>query len=155
MNILSFDQSTRLTGWAYFEDGKYVDSGVIDKHQITKMDERIRQMGLAICHKIKELKPDMVVIENIQQQGNVKTVIDLARLQGCVILYCASKNIPLNVLHPTEWRRALQYHQGRGVAREELKQQSLDYISEHLGVTDFSEDRCEAICIGFASYQIF
>lgn len=155
MKILSFDQSTNLTGFALFDNGDYVDSGVIDKHTIKDTDKRVAAMGLDICKKIKEYKPDAVIIEDIQKQSNTKTVIHLARLQGCIILYCASKGIDLKILHPSEWRRILSYEQGPKVKREQLKEQSINYVKEHLGFDNFSEDRCEACCIGIAANKLY
>jgi hypothetical protein len=29
--MVTFDTSTTITGWAYFENGKLIESGVIDK----------------------------------------------------------------------------------------------------------------------------
>lgn len=155
MKILSFDQSTNLTGFSLFDNGDYVDSGVIDKHTIKDTDKRVAAMGLDICKKIKEYKPDAVIIEDIQKQSNTKTVIYLARLQGCIILYCASKGIDLKILHPSEWRRILSYEQGPKVKREQLKEQSINYVKEHLGFDNFSEDRCEACCIGIAANKLY
>ena len=155
MKIFACDQSTNFTGFALFDNGEYVESGVIDKHKIKDADERIAEMGLAICRKIKEYAPDRVVIEDIQKQTNTKTVIYLARLQGCIILYCASKGIDMKILHPTEWRRILSYSQGPGVKREELKEQSINYVKEHLGFDNFTEDQCEACCIGMAANALY
>lgn len=155
MKILSFDQSTNLTGFSLLDNGEYVESGVIDKHSIKDTDKRIATMGLAMCKKIKEYKPDMVVIENIQKQSNTKTVIYLARLQGCIILYCASKGIDLKVLHPSEWRSVLEYIQGPKVKREELKQQSRDYVKNALGLSIESEDEVEAVCINIAANKLY
>jgi Holliday junction resolvasome RuvABC endonuclease subunit len=155
MKILSFDQSTNLTGFSLLDNGEYVESGVIDKHSIKDTDKRIATMGLAMCKKIKEYKPDIVVIENIQKQSNTKTVIYLARLQGCIILYCASKDIDLKILHPTEWRSVLEYTQGSKVKREELKQQSRDYVKNTLGLSIESEDEVEAVCIGVAANKLY
>ena len=55
MRILSFDQSTRVSGWSVFENGEYKDSGVIDLHKVEDTDERSKQMGLAICDLIKNI----------------------------------------------------------------------------------------------------
>lgn len=154
MNILSFDQSSNLTGYCYTENGEYIISGTIDKHKNKNIDDRIAEMGLAICAKIKEYKPDLVVIEDIQNQSSVKTVIHLARLQGGIILYCASKHIPVKILHPSEWRSVLQYTQGPKVKREQLKQQSLDYVKEHFGF-EKEEDEAEACCISVAANMLY
>ena len=155
MRILSFDQSSKLSGWSVFDDGEYVDSGVIDKHKITNSDKRIAEMGLAIYQKVQEVKPDLCVIENIQNQSNTATVILLARLQGMILGYCAAHKIRTEILGPSQWRSELNYRQGPKVKREELKQQSIDYVKEHLGFTDFTEDQSEACCIGIAASRLF
>lgn len=154
MKILSFDQSTTCSGWAYYIDGQYIDSGAISKDG-KDTDRRVTEMGLAICRKIKEFQPSLVVLEDIQNQSSVKTVIHLARLQGCIMLYCASKKIEFKILHPTEWRSVLSYKQGPRVKRNELKQQSRDYVKDILGLSVESEDQNEAICIGVAANKLY
>jgi Holliday junction resolvasome RuvABC endonuclease subunit len=155
MKILAWDQSTRVSGWSYFEDGQYVNSGIIDLHKITNTDERSRQMGVEICNTISKYNPDVVIIEEVQQQSNVSTVIKLARIQGVAIGFCAAHNITLHILTPARWRSALSYKQGPKVKREELKEQSRQYVKDHFGFSNFSEDRCEAICINEAAHKIF
>ena len=97
MKIFSVDQASVITGWALFDDGKYIDSGVIKKSKDIPIADRVPAMALAICAKIKEVQPDVVVIEDIQNQNSVKTVVDLARLQGGIIMYCANKHIPIKI----------------------------------------------------------
>lgn len=155
MKILAFDQASKISGYACFNNNEYVDSGIIDKHKITDADSRIGEMGIAICQKIREIKPDLVVIENVQQQSGVSTVILLARLQGFIMGWCYTHNIRTEILSPSQWRKVLHFRQGAGVKRSELKQQSKDYVVKHYGFDDFSEDRFEAICIGSAAIQLF
>ena len=155
MKILSFDQSSKLSGWCVFKDGAYANSGVIDKHKIVDSDKRITDMGLSIYKKISEIKPDLVVIENIQNQSNTATVILLARLQGMVLGYCAAHKIRAEIVGPSQWRHELHYKQGPKVQREELKQQSIDYVQDNFGLTDCAEDQCEAICITVAADELF
>lgn len=154
MKILSFDQSTKCTGWCYYDDGRYVKSGVISKDN-SDTDRRVVEMGLAICKKIKEFQPDLVVIEDTQNQNSVKTVIHLARLQGCIMLYCGSKKIKFKILHPAEWRKQLEFKQGPKVKRDELKQQSRDYVKNVLGLSIKSEDENEAICLGVVANKLY
>ena len=154
MKVLALDQSTRVTGWSLFDDGKYVTSGIIDLSKIKDTTERTKQMGILICKKIEECSPDQIVIEEVQCQSNVDTVKKLARLQGIAIGFAAANNIPLHILEPTKWRAALGYKQGPRVERKALKQQSLDYVENKFGFV-FSEDRSEAICINEAAHKIF
>ena len=154
MKILSFDQSTRVTGWALFNDGQYIKSGVIDLHKIKNTDERSKQMSVEICKVIEDCKPEVTIIEEVQQQSNVSTVIKLARIQGVAIGFCAAHNIDLHILTPTRWRSALEYQQGPGVKREQLKQQSLDFVKNNFKL-ELIEDEAEAICINEAAHRIY
>lgn len=151
MRLIAWDQASINAGWAIFDDGKYVDGGVITKDKKIPIIDRIPEMAASICAKIKESGADMVYIEGVQTQSNQKTVIDLARLQGGIMMWCNIKKIPLHILTPTEWRKILGYRMGPKVPRAELKQQSLDYVKEHFGIESGSEDMIEAVCIGAAA----
>lgn len=153
MRIFSVDQASVITGWALFDDGQYIDSGVITKNKNIPIAERVPSMALSICAKIKEVKPDVVIIEDIQNQNSVKTVIDLARLQGGIIMYCANKGIPINIYHPSTWRRALEFTQGSKTKRDDLKKQATEYI-KGLGFDIASEDESEAVCINLAAQKM-
>ena len=146
MKILAFDQSSKLSGWSLFEDDKYSCSGVIDKSKIKDSDRRIGEMGLEICEKIQELKPDCVIIENVQQQAGVATVILLSRLQGFILGWCYAHNVRIEIIGPSQWRSTLSFRQGAGVKRKELKAQSIEYVKSNYRL-DVSEDEAESICI--------
>ena len=152
--VLNFDQSTKISAYSLWIEGEYVEVGVIDLHKITDTDERSKQMGIEICKVIEESRPDCVIIEEVQQQSNVATVIKLARIQGVAIGFCAAHNIDLHILGPSRWRSALSYRQGPKVKREELKSQSLAYVKS-LGLNIKSEDENEAVAINAAAHKIY
>lgn len=153
MKILSFDQASVITGYALFDDSSYIDSGVIKKSKDVPIADRVPAMALAICKKIKDVQPDVVIIEDIQNQSSVKTVIDLARLQGGIIMYCANKGIPIKIYHPSTWRRELGFIQGTKTKRDALKEQATEYVKE-LGFNIESEDESEAVCINLAAQKM-
>ena len=155
MKVLIFDQSTKCSGWAYFLDREYVSSGAIDMSK-SKLDtdERSFEMAKELWKVIKKYKPDELVIEQVQNQSNTKTVIILARLAGMLVGYAEAHGVKTHTVEPSKWRSALSYNQGPKVKRAELKQQSIDYVKEHYGL-ELSEDECEAICIGDAAHKIF
>lgn len=155
MRVLSMDQSTRVSGYAVFDDGKYVCSSVID---LSKSElgtyERSFEMARLLWRVLKEYKPDYLVMEDTQQQNNVKTVITLARLQGMIIGYAEAHKIKVHILLPSQWRAALDYTQGPKVKRAVLKQQSIDYVKNNFDL-ELSEDECEAIAEGVAAHKIY
>lgn len=152
--ILAFDQSSKKSGYCLIEDGKYVKSGIIDKSKIADIDIRIGEMGIAICQQIKEFNPDLVVIEDIQNQSSISTVVQLARLQGFILGWCYVKHIKTEIIRPSEWRKILGFKQGAGVKRQELKEQGLNYIKTKYNM-ELSEDEAEACCIADASWIKF
>lgn len=153
MKILSFDQASVIAGYALFDGETYVESGVIKKSKDIPIADRVPAMALSICKKIKEVQPDVVIIEDIQNQNSVKTVVDLARLQGGIIMYCVSKGIPIKIYHPSTWRSALQFTQGSKTKRDALKEQATEYV-KGLGFKITSEDESEAICINLAAQKM-
>lgn len=155
MKVLTFDQSTRVSGYSYFEEGKYVCSGLVDMSKSTlNTYDRSFKMAKALWKIIKKYNPDCLVIEDTQQQNNVQTVITLARLQGMVIGYAEAHGIGVHILLPTKWRGVLGYAQGPKVKRGMLKQQSIDRVKNNYGL-DLPEDECEAININEAAHKIF
>lgn len=155
MRVLSMDQSTRMSGYAVFDNGQYICSGVIDlnKSELNTY-ERSFEMARLLWKVLKEYKPDHLIIEDTQQQNNVKTVITLARLQGMIIGYAEAHKIKVHILLPSQWRAALDYTQGPKVKRAVLKQQSIDFVKEKYNL-DLIEDECEAICEGTAAHKIY
>jgi Holliday junction resolvasome RuvABC endonuclease subunit len=136
-----------------FDGGNYVESGVIKKSKDMPIADRVPAMALSICKKIKEVQPDAVIIEDIQNQNSVKTVVDLARLQGGIIMYCTNKHIPIHIYHPSTWRKALEFVQGTKTKRDALKEQASEYV-KGLGFEIDSEDESEAICINLAAQKM-
>ena len=155
MRVLSFHQSTRLSGWCCFENGQYIVSGVVDMSKSKlETDKRSFEMAKELWTIIKKYKPQYVILEGVQQQSNPSTMIILARLSGMLIGYAEAHNIQTYILLPSQWRKALGYSQGAKVKRQELKQQSIDYVKNNLGL-DLQEDEAEAVAEGIAAHKIF
>lgn len=155
MVVVSFDQSTRCSGYTVFENGEYVCSGVVDLSK-SKLDtdRRSFEMAKRLWKILKEYKPQHLVIENVQQMSSVQTVIILARLQGMIIGYAEAHKIEVHILQPAQWRSALGYKQGPRVKRAELKQQSIDYAKNTYGVK-LPEDEAESLGINAAAHIIY
>jgi len=103
---------------------------------------------------LNNYSPTIVYIEDTVLQRNVKTLKELSQLQGVIIGYCKTKNIEVNIISPTTWRKQLCFKQGAGIKRKELKQQCFDWVKNNLGL-EKSEDEVEAIGIGAAVLKIF
>lgn len=153
--VLVCDQSTMCTGYSWFISEQYIESGIIDMSK-SKLETNARSFEMAkeIWKIIKHYNPGYLILEDVQQQSNPKTMLTLARLQGMIIGYAEAHKVKVYIVAPSQWRAQLKYAQGPKVKRAELKQQSLDYVKEHLNLT-LPEDQAEACCIGFAAHKIF
>ena len=154
--VLVLDQSTRCSGFGYFISGQYIESGMIDMSK-SKLEtaERSFEMAKAIWKLIDKYKPQYVILEDVQMQNNnAKTMLILARLQGMILGYAEAHDVRVHIVLPSRWRSELSYRQGPKVKRAELKQQSLDYVQEHLG-KEMQEDEAEATALGFAAHKIY
>lgn len=150
MKVLAFDQATRLTGYAYFQDGVLLDSGIIDCMRIYNAEDRFDEMVRRIVEKINSCKPDLVIYEDVDMQTKNPSIIKLlANMQGVIQGKCIISAIPYLVFKPQVWRSKLHFKQGPKVKRSELKKQALDWTTQHLG-WEPQEDEAEAICIGAA-----
>ncbi len=154
MRVISLDQASLISGYCIFENGTYVESGIITKSQKIPIETRVPQMADAICKKIEESNIDCVIMEGIQNQGSIKTTLDLARLQGGIMMWCEVNQKPLHVLLPSEWRSVLKFQMGAKVKRDVLKAQAADYIKEHYNL-NINIDEAEAICINEAAHKIY
>ena len=149
IKILAFDQALIKTGVCTLDDGTVYHS-LIDLSKTKDPAERRAIMRQMIQSRIKTNNPDLVVIEDVALQASAKTVIQLAQLQGAIIGACELFNIPYEIIKPTEWRKTLDFKQGRQVKRPELKQQAIDYVAEHYG-ENVSSDEADAMCIATAA----
>jgi Holliday junction resolvasome RuvABC endonuclease subunit len=154
MLVLNFDQSTKISAYSVFIDGKYAEVGVIDLHKMKDTSERVRAMGVELCKVIEKYNPNKVVMEEVAQQSNPLTLKLLARIQGVIIGFCAAHNISTYIVEPSKWRSMLEFKQGSGVKRAELKEQAIQHVKEVYRL-DLSEDCCESICIGEAAHKIY
>ena len=152
--VLAFDQSTKLSAYSWWIDGKYIESNYIDLHKMKDTSERVRAMGVELCRIIKKYNPDKVIIEEVAQQSSALTLKLLARIQGVIIGFCAAHNIDTYIIEPSKWRSILQFKIGAGIKREELKAQAIKYVKGTYGL-DLGEDECESICIGIAAHKIY
>lgn len=153
IKIIAFDQALIKTGVCTL-DGETVYHSLIDLSKTKDVQERATVMRQMIQSRIKNNRPDLVVIEDVALQSSAKTVIQLAQLQGAIIGACDIFGVHYEILKPTEWRKTLGFKQGRQVKRPELKQQAIDYVAEHYGEV-VSSDEADAMCIAKAAQLRF
>lgn len=142
--IIAFDQATEHFGLSIWDDGQLVFYSlyIFSGDTISRL-VKIKKFVTDIV--IKAWQPDLIVMEDIQQQhGAVITYKILAMLLGVLETTCAEMGIKYDVVSPNVWRK----HVGTcGKTRREEKMLSVAVVKEKYHV-QVSDDIAEAILIG-------
>lgn len=164
--LMSIDASSMATGIALFNvrkdnSVKYkkhflitVPKELEKSNKITKniiMRKRINFMMKEIIKLIQKYQPNYVLMEDIYAGKDMNTLKMFGRLQGAIEFECLKNSLndatkaPIIYIAPNSWRSKLKFP---NVKRTELKQYSVNYINENLGIT-VTDDEADAICIGY------
>lgn len=152
--LLSLDTSSSSTGWAYFENGKYVESGLIDLKAIKDSNVRLEKMVREIYKIIDHYSPAAVVTEMTVVLRNPAVQRTLTMILGAVFGKCADCSIEYQSLRPTEWRKLIDAGK-KPKKRDELKEWSKIKVKELFHVEDITDDTSDAILIGQAYINMF
>ena len=150
LRIISFDQSTRATGFCIMEMGtaRIIESGVILPKKNDETIDRIiytikRCLNLVRTHEVA-----FVFIEGVQNQRNPKVFEVLAKLAGSLEIMLYESGYLVNVVKASEWRRRVGIKSRKRAA---VKKEAIDMGKELYNIEP-TEDECEAIlfCRAFA-----
>lgn len=149
VRLVCLDLSTTKSGIAYFENGIYKESYVIDYENIKDIDERTEHMGKKLIGALDYYKPNIVYTEDSFKGKNPKTMKCLSRLHGMAQGWCFSNNAEHTLVYPSTWRKYIPgFPNGRSAKREEQKAYSVQYVTEHYGFVPITDDQSDAILIG-------
>ena len=93
MRIMGIDGSLSNTGIAVVDNKNVIEILSVSTDPKDEIEERIYQLIVEIRKIIDKHKPEIIVIEDVFMYKNGKTVINLARLNGAILILCRSLNI--------------------------------------------------------------
>lgn len=144
-SLLSFDQASKTSGWAYFEDSKLVDYGKFTLED-GDIGVRLNKFRSKVTELVTKYQPDEVVYEDIQEQNNIQTFKVLAEVFGVMSELLTSLKIPHSTILAVQWKSILGV---KGRARTEQKQNAQKYVQNTYNIK-VVQDIADAICIGTA-----
>ena len=148
--LLSLDTSTYSTGWAYYENGVYKKSGVIDLKKIKNTDDRLKLMVVEIYKCIERHSPTIIVIETPVVVRNPQVQRLLTMIFGAVYGKCVMDDIEWGDLRPTQWRKFVKKESEKlPRKRDELKVWSVNKVKDIFKI-NVNDDESDAILIGLA-----
>lgn len=147
MTVLSLDQSSRITGYAIFIDGKLETFGKFTVDD-TDIDVRLVKIRNNVQSLIDKYAPDEIAYEDIQQQNNVANNVQtfkvLAEVYGVLSELFTELHIKHTPVLAASWKSTLGI---KGRTRQEQKHNAQQYIINKYQQKP-TQDECDAICIG-------
>lgn len=142
--VLAIDNATHKTGFAIFEDGKYLHGGV---KTAIKGDTavRIAEMKQWFISMVLLWDVDVIGLENVQYQGNAQTLITLSKLLGVLenAAYELTNKVPY-VVPAVTWK---SFSGVKGKNRDKQKENAQKIVKARFSLS-VSSDLADAILLG-------
>jgi crossover junction endodeoxyribonuclease RuvC len=126
---------------------KFVDVDTIRTDTSLDLDERIGRIATSLAEKLDEFKPDLIALERVFAQHNLRTVMGVAQISGVVLLLANQRGIPIQLHTPSEVKAAVT---GSGRAN---KNQVGFMVAKLLGLKEIPEpaDAADALAIAITA----
>ena len=150
MRLLSLDQSSHITGYAVFEDGQLVQSGVFSLKS-ADLGERLYAYRKKIIELVDIFNIDQVAFEDIQfqqQTNGITTYRILAEIIGITEEVLTELKIPYQIVNSNTWKSKLKI---KGKARADQKKNCQQWVLNTYG-KKVSQDEADGIAIGASLY---
>lgn len=146
--MLALDISSVSTGWALFENGKYVKSGTLTASGVNENHTAYMMTDIEIL--ISHIKPEICVAEEtILSRFNPKTFRTLTIILGATMYLCMKCEAEFITLTPSEWRKLIS-EEKKPRKRVELKAWDLEKAKELFNKDFETDDEADAVLIGQA-----
>ena len=153
MVILALDLSTRSSGYALGIDGQLKKHGYFSASNKSPI-KRIIKMRDQITKLLKTNKINKIIMEQVRPEYNSHTMKILMWLQAAIVIaaYEVNPQIQCEFIGASSWRAQLKIKQGRGIKRNQLKPQDIQYVKNKYNI-QVNDDEADAICI-FDAYWL-
>ncbi len=147
VKILGIDPGYDIVGWSVLCDGmKLVDYGFIKTSPSDPLEERLLQIHRSLDVIIKEFSPDSAAVEKLFFNKNAKSVMDVSKAIGVIVLTLKLNRLPFYEYTPNQVKQSVT-----GFGRAEKKQvkfviEKLTGISSLKGPDDAVDSIGIALC---------
>lgn len=155
MKVLGIDPGYARLGYGVTErngiESVCLDYGVMETHKDMSHTERLLAVKVAVEDLIKRYRPDVVGVEELLFQKNVKTAIQVAEARGVILLTAVAQNVPVFEIGPKQIKMALT---SDGAADKTQVQQMVKQILK-LKETPQPDDAADALAIALVTEQLW
>lgn len=154
MLILGIDPGLERLGWAVVEDAggtpRAIAYGCFETPRTDSVAERLHAIANHVQQTITTHQPQVMSIEKILFQKNVKTAIVVAQARGVVLAEAARQGLMVVEQTPNAVKQALT---GYGSADKRQVQDMVRRVF-HLAEAPKSDDAADALAIAYAGHGV-
>lgn len=146
-NLLALDQSSRITGYAIFQNGQLTHHG---KFNLEDDDLGIRLVTFRnkIISLINEYEITEIAFEDIQMQNNVVnnvvTFKTLAEIYGVLQELSTELNIPYTIVSSNTWKSTMKIPK----TKRDQEKRAAQALVQQVFSLKVTQDEADAICLG-------
>jgi crossover junction endodeoxyribonuclease RuvC len=155
MLILGIDPGTATVGFGYVEADldhppEAVSYGIIQTDKGMPMAERLLVLHEDLSQLIRELKPDVLAVEDLFFLHNISTGITVAQARGVILLTAAQAGVPVVGYSPAQVKQTIT---GHGKAKKPEMQEAIRDLLD-LESIPRPDDAADALCVALTHWQI-
>lgn len=153
MVILGIDPGTATIGYGVIETSRYqaqyLQCGTMQTSAGLTLSDRLREIGEDIAALLKEVKPDLCVVEELFFFRNVTNAMSVAQARGVILYQIARASIKLLELTPLQMKKAIT---GLGQASKSQVGTMIKTML-HLDSIPTPDDAADALGLALAGYM--
>lgn len=114
--VLGIDPGLAATGWGLIgndrsaNEQKLIDYGIILTSPKDEFIERLEGISRELERIIKKNKPDIVAVEKLFFNKNVKSALEVGHARGVILLTASRNRIPVREFTPSQIKQSLTGH---------------------------------------------
>lgn len=149
MRVLWIDPWTTTIGFAIIDKNAWeyciVDFGVISTTPKIDISIKVFEIWIDLAALIEKYSPDIISIEKLYFQNNIKTGIDVAQARGVVLYEAMKHNLEILEYTPLQVKKAITWH---GQAKKIQLQRAIQMIFQ-LDELPKPDDAADAIWLAY------
>jgi crossover junction endodeoxyribonuclease RuvC len=149
MKILGIDPGLATVGFAFLQDEKLLDYGVVSTPSGASLPERLWTLGEDINELLAEFSPDIAAVEELFFVQNVTNGMAVAHARGVILHAICQKGIPLLEVSPKDVKLSVC---GYGNAPKQQIQKAVQNIFR-LPKPPHPDDAADAIAVAYWGLQ--
>lgn len=155
MKVFGIDPGTHRLGWAVVEGSSkkpsLIDCGLIESKPGTHSAIYLTQIKSSLDNLLIRHQPDILAIETLLFQKNLKTAISVAEARGVVLLAAAENNLPVMEYAPNTVKSTVA---GSGSAGKSEVDRMVSLLLK-INTAAFKDDTTDALAVAITGLVLY